>query len=342
MKKYRFNLQLFAEMNTQTTLLNAVGNDLSAEMKTYYCKQLLEDAKPNLVHDQFGQKRGIPRNGGKTIEWRKFSALKPALEPLTEGVTPNGNKLNVTPITATVQQYGDYIVQSDVLELTSIDNTILQATRVLGSQAGLTLDTIVRDQINAGTNVIYAGEGANVRAELSMNNKVDVETIYRAANTLKRQNAPKINNDYVAIVHPDVAYDIMLCEGWIEAHKYTTPENIYNGEIGKIGNVRFVESTQAKIYKGEDGGDNPDNACPEGLAVYSTLVIGADAYGVVDIEGGGLEHIVKQKGSGGVSDPLNQRSSIGWKAMSVAKILNDFFMVRIESCSTFSSKASAN
>ena len=337
MKKYRFNLQLFAEMNTQTTLLNAVGNDLSAEMKTYYCKQLLEDAKPNLVHDQFGQKRGIPRNGGKTIEWRKFSSLPVATTPLTEGVTPDGNKLNVTPITATVQQYGDYIVQTDVLELTSIDNTILQATRVLGSQAGLTLDTIVRDQINAGTNVIFAGNGntqPTSRATLTADCKLNVEIVFRAARNLKRQNAPKINGDYVAVIHPDVAFDLMRCDEWIEAHKYTTPENIYNGEIGKIGNVRFVESTQSKIFAGE--------GCPDGLAVYSTLVMGADAYGVVDIEGGGLEHIVKQKGSGGVSDPLNQRSSIGWKAMSVARILDETRIVRIESCSTFSASATAN
>lgn len=334
MKKYRFNLQLFAEMNTQTTLLDAVGNDLSAEMKTYYCKQLLEDAKPNLVHDQFGQKRSIPRNGGKNIEWRRFSSLPVATTPLVEGVTPDGNKLNVTPITATVQQYGDYIVQSDVLELTSIDNTILQATHVLGNQAGLTLDTIVRDQMNAGTNVIFAGDGVTERANLTIDCKLNVDLVFRAARNLKRQNAPKIGNEYVAIIHPDVSYDLMRCEEWIDAHKYATPENIYNGEIGKIGNVRFVESTQSKIFTGD--------GCPEGLAVYSTLVLGADAYGTVDIEGGGLEHIVKQRGSAGVADPLNQRSSIGWKAMSVAKILDDTRLVRIESCSTFSASATAN
>lgn len=342
MEKYRFNLQLFAgNMNTQTTALASSGNDLSAEMKTYYCKELLEDAKPNLVHDQFGQKRPIPRNGGKTVEWRKFSSLPAATTPLTEGVTPDGNKLNVTPVTATVQQYGDYIVQSDVLELTAIDNTVLQATKVLGAQAGITLDTVVRNQMNAGTNVIYASvpgtaesSAPALRTELTADCKISVDLIFRAVRNLKRQNAPKIGDSYVAIIHPDVAYDLMRNEEWIDAHKYATPDNIYNGEIGKIANCRFVESTQAKIFKGA--------GCPSGLAVYSTLVLGADAYGVIDIEGGGLEHIVKQKGSAGVADPLNQRSSVGWKAFSTAKILDETRIVRIESCSSFSASATAN
>ena len=113
---FRINLQLFADV--QTTLLNGEGNNLSPEMKTFYDMTLIDEASAQLVHDQFGQKRPIPANGGKTIEFRKFSSLAKATTPITEGVTPNGNKLDVSTITATVAQYGDYIVQSDVLELT--------------------------------------------------------------------------------------------------------------------------------------------------------------------------------------------------------------------------------
>lgn len=331
MKKFKLNLQLFAEpnYNVQTTVTANDNNNLTPEMKTYYSMQLLEDAKPNLVHNQFGQKRPIPRNGGKTIEWRKFSSLPIPTKPLTEGVTPDGNKLNVTTIDAQVVQYGDYITQSDVLELTAIDNTILEATKILGNQAGLTVDTLIRDQLVAGTNVQYAG-GKDDRSALTADDKIDVDLIFKAVRTLKTQNAPKIGDSYVAIIHPDVAYDLMRCEEWIEAHKYTTPENIYNGEIGKIAGVRFVESTQAKIIK--DGG----------TAIYCTVVLGEDAYGIVDITGGGLEHIVKQKGSAGTADPLDQRSSVGWKTMMTAKILDDTRLVRIESASSFSSSASAN
>ena len=119
----------------------------------------------------------------------------------------------------------------------------------------------------------------------------------------------------------------------MDVHKYSTPENIYEGEIGKIANIRFVQSTEAKIWK--------DATCPTGLAVFSTLILGAHAYGVTEVQGGGLQHIVKQLGYG--DDPLNQRASVGWKATKTAKRLVEQYMLRIESCSKkYSSMAEAN
>ena len=323
---FRINLQLFAEMNTQTTLLNATGNDLSAEMKTFYDMTLIDEASAQLVHDQFGQKRPIPAGSGKTIEFRKFSSLPKATTPITEGVTPNGNKLNVSTITATVAQYGDYIVQSDVLELTSIDNTIVEATKILGKQAGLTLDTVVRDILVAGTSVQYAG-GKESRATLAATDTLTVEEIQKAVAFLRAQNAPTIGGDYVAIIHPYAAYDLMRDEEWIEAHKYAQPENLYAGEIGKIGGVRFVQTSEAKIL---DGG------------VFCTMILGEGAYGVTEITGGGLQTIVKQKGSAGTGDPLDQRSSVGWKAIKTAERLVENYMVRIESKGAYSAKVNAN
>ena len=329
----RINLQLFAEMNTQTTLLSG----LTPEMKTFYDMTLLDEASPQLVHDQFGQKRPIPANGGKTIEFRKFSSLPKALTPLTEGVTPNGGTLEVTTLTATVEQYGYYIVQSDVLELTSLDNTILEATKLLGKQAGVTLDTVVRNAINAGDNVFYCPNGdteVTSRANLTANSKLTVDVIQRVVAKLRANNIETINGDYVAIIHPYVAYDLMASEAWERAHVYTTPENIYAGEIGRIAGVRFVQTSEAKIWTG--------TGCPSNLAVFSTLIFGENAYGVTEITGGGLQTIVKQKGSSGVSDALDQRSSIGWKGMKTAEILLPNAIVRVESCSKFSATAQAN
>ena len=331
----KINLQLFAELNTQTTLLTADGNNLSAEMKTFYDMTLIDEASAQLVHDQFGQKRPIPANGGKTIEFRKFSPLAKATVALTEGVTPNGNKLNVSTITATVAQYGDYIVQSDILELTALDNTILEATKILGKQAGLTLDTVVRNVLIAGTNVNYCpklgADGAETavtsRAGLDATAKLTVKQIQKAVAKLRANNAPTINGDYVAIVHPYVAYDLMRDPEWIEAHKYAQPENLYTGEIGKVAGVRFVQSSEAAIL---DGG------------VFVTLIFGEGAYGVTEISGGGLQTIVKQKGSAGTGDPLDQRSSVGWKALKTAERLVENYMIRIESKGEFSATASAN
>ena len=150
MKKFELNLQLLADAyNPQAQPVNHTGAAaLSAEMKTFYDMTLIDEASANLVHDQFGQKRPIPAGGGKIIEFRKFSPLAKATTPITEGVTPTGKALNVSAFTAAVKQYGDFIVQSDVLELTSLDNTILEATKLLGKQAGATLDTIVRDELH--------------------------------------------------------------------------------------------------------------------------------------------------------------------------------------------------
>ena len=213
-----FNLQLFAN-EVQTTLLAG----LSPEMKTFYDMTLIDEAQANLVHDQFGQKRPIPQGSGKTIEFRKFAALTKALTPLTEGVTPDGKGLTVTTITATVNQYGDYITQSDVLELTALDNTILEATKLLGRQAGLTLDTIVRNVMQSGNNVTYcpkvAADGAETavtsRANLDTTCQLTVKVIQQVVAKLRAQNAPTIGGKYVAIIHPYVAYDLMRDPEWL-------------------------------------------------------------------------------------------------------------------------------
>ena len=348
MKIFALNLQLFAN-TLQTTLLEG----LTPEMKTFYDMTLIDEAQANLIHDQFGQKRPIPANGGKTIEFRKFAPLAKATTPLTEGVTPDGKSLAVSTITATVNQYGDYITQSDVLELTSIDNTIVEATKLLGRQAGLTLDTVVRNVLNSGTNVTYCPKVANgaetvvtSRKNLDATAQLTVKVIQQVVAKLRGQNAPTINGKYVAIIHPYVAYDLMRDPDWIDAHKYANPTNLYEGEIGEIAGVRFVQSTEAKVWKG-DGNDadnlNHNDSTPAGLAVFSTLFLGDGAYGVTEITGGGLETIVKQKGSAGTADPLNQRSSVGWKAIKTAEILIPNYLVRVESCSdVFSATTNAN
>lgn len=416
-------LQLFGADD----VVNATTTDtLSVEMKTFYDKTLITLADPYLVHDQFGQKRDIPKNNGKNIEFRKFSKLPKALKPLTEGVTPSGQKLNVSALTATIEQYGDYVEQTDLLELTAIDNTIVEATKELAQQAGLTMDTIVRNEIVGGTAVMYCPKvsgstetSVTVRKDLDSTSLLRVKDVFKAAAELKAMNAPKIDGYYVGIIHPYVAYDLMQEAGtqWEEVQKYASPENMLKGEIGCLGGVRFVESTEAKIFKGEpltagsasltvktqvssattvtvkeaitandvaafaarsevdkyvyiDGtkyGVTSLTAGAEGSAsltlasaasiaankvlypvggnatnesVFATMILGANAYGVTTVTGGGLEHIVKQKGYG--NDPLNQRSSIGWKGLKTAKRLVEEYMIRIESGSAFMATAEAN
>ena len=336
----KLDLQMFATASTQNQ--NTTGaSGMSAEMKTFYEKRLIDQAEPALVHDQFGDPYPIPANGGKNIEFRKYDSLPKATTPLTEGVTPDGQTMNVSTVTAEVRQYGGWVPITDTLQLTAIDNNILQATKIIASQAGRTLDTIVRDVLAGGTNVIYApkiGEGGaetavTSRATLDATCQLTSDLIARAATQLKAMNTDPIGTSFVGIIHPYVTYDLRRDPDWIDVHKYAQPDEIYNGEIGTLHGVRFVETSEAKIWKG--------TGCPAGLAVFSTLILGAHAYGSTEIEGGGLEHIVKQLGYG--DDPLNQRASVGWKAHKTAERLVEQYMVRIESCSArYSGTAEAN
>ena len=339
-KTMKLDLQMFATASTQNQ--NTTGaSGMSAEMKTFYEKRLIDQAEPALVHDQFGDPYPIPANGGKNIEFRKYDSLPKATTPLTEGVTPDGQTMNVSTVTAEVRQYGGWVPITDTLQLTAIDNNILQATKIIASQAGRTLDTIVRDVLAGGTNVIYApkiGEGGvetavTSRATLDATCQLTSDLIARAATQLKAMNADPIGTSFVGIIHPYVTYELRRDPDWIDVHKYAQPDEIYNGEIGTLHGVRFVETSEAKIWKG--------TGCPAGLAVFSTLILGAHAYGSTEIEGGGLEHIVKQLGYG--DDPLNQRASVGWKAHKTAERLVEQYMVRIESCSArYSATAEAN
>lgn len=324
MAKYKLMLQLFAG-NTQKT----TQDSLSAEMKTFYDKVLIKFARPNLVHDQFAQTKNIPKNGGKTIEFRKYSPLAKATTPLTEGVTPDGQQLTVSTITATVAQYGGFIELSDVLLLTAIDNNLVEAQEILGDQAGRTLDTITREVLNGGTNVIYAG-AKSARSSLTADDKISVSLIKQAVRNLKVNLAKKINGYYVAIIHPDVSYDLMCDPEWISASEYAGSTQLFEGEIGKVHGVRFVETTEAKIWASAASGSK---------SVYSTLVLGSNAYGTTSVEGGGLTSIVKQLGSAGTADPLNQRATAGWKAIKTAVRLVETYMVRLETCSSYDGAA---
>lgn len=335
----RLNLQLFA-----TTMTTETGS-LSAEMKTFYERRLLDQAEPLLVHNQFGDKYPIPAGSGKKIEFRKYSALPKALTALTEGVTPAGNSLTVTTVEGTVKQYGDWIQLSDMLQMTAIDNNVVQATKLLSSQAGRTLDTVTREVLAGGTNVIYAPkvvDGAETevlsRSTLTPECVLTPFVVMRAAATLEAMNTPKINGSYVLITHPYCRETLQESPGWVDVVKYKEGNNTFSGEIGKIGDVRVVTTSEAKIIN--------DSTCPvvedsTYYSVFTSLLLGANAYGVTMLENGGLQHIVKQLGYG--EDPLNQRSSCGWKATSVAVRLCEEYMVRIESLSpVWSKKVKAN
>ena len=415
MKKiYEFDLQMFADPNVQTT--GTAG--LSPEMKTYYNTELLDNARPSLVHVQVCEKKKLPANHGKSIEFRKFNKFAPATTPLTEGVTPDGSGVSVSYITATISQYGDYVSLSDQIKTHAIDDVALGVTTEQGACAGETNDIVTRDVMQGGTMVQYAskisdGSTSEVvsRYGLDANCKLTSIEVAKAATALKKMNAPTFDGKYVCIIHPSVAFDLRQDKDWIAAHQYAAVTELFSGEIGELHGVRFVETTEAKIFRGDDlasdrrtlyvnaadgltaatsipfdgstagvaahdlkgryvligttrakvtdntasaltvdtaitAADNaliyPGEGGVGGCAVYGCLFVGKGAVGVVDPEGAGMQMIIKPLGSGGTADPLDQRSTIGWKLSHACVILNEERILRVECGSSYSSTDKAN
>lgn len=320
MAKFPLIIDLFFAVINKTT-----SSGMSVSMQTYYERKLLENVEPQLVHAQFADKYPIPQNNGKSISIRKWTPFAAATTALTEGVPPDGQSMAMTQVAANISQYGAYVTVTDLLDMTALDPVILGATELIANQAALTLDTLLRDALHGGTNVVYGinaeGTQATSRSTITADHKLTLKTIHQAVLQLKTNNAPRIDGGYVAIVHPAVSEALMASDEWIDVQKYANPEKIYNGEIGKLAGVRFVETSNAYIFKGS-GASSTD--------VYSTIVFGAHAFATVDVAGGGLRHIVKQMGSAGTADPLNQVGTVGWKAIHASKIIQGANIVRIE------------
>lgn len=332
------NLQLFAGATVidefakqrtnpiNVTTQNTTGQDMSATMKTFYDTSLLENAREEMIFSQFGKKQ--PMHGNK-IEWRKFNTFPKSMTPLTEGVIPTGQTFGMTKIEAEISQHGDYVAISDRLEMESYDDVIYGATEEMGAASGATFDTLTRNILVAGNCVAYGGDKES-RATLTSADKLTPSLVNKAATWLKKNKAPKIDGYYVAIIHPSVAEDLRESEEWKEFHKYNDVAPIFKGEIGTLHGVRFIESNESKVW--EAGAAN--------AAVYACLFMGKDSYGVLDVDGEGMEMIIKGKEQAG--GPLNQFSTIGYKFCHGAKILYQERLLRIEVGSSYSAKDKAN
>ncbi|WP_373069832.1 N4-gp56 family major capsid protein [Sulfurimonas sp.] len=311
---------------------------IPAGVQAFYDRNLLERATPELVHDKYGQMRNIPKGGSDSIKFRRYNGLTAATTPLTEGVTPSGSQLSITDVTATVAQYGDFVTITDTVNLTVEDNVITEATDVLGEQAGDTVDQVYRDVLNAGTNVFYAGsiDTTTIDTRVEVASAPLAKDLDACITALKGQKAKKftsmiqgsnkintypIRPAFMAITHTDKVEELEALTGWKSVEEYASQSEVDLCEAGAYKSIRFVETTNAKVFTG---------AGAAGVDVYSTLILGKNAYGVVGIKGNrNIQTIVKPLGSG--DDPLNQRATVGWKVWATAKILNDAFMIRYES-----------
>lgn len=228
----------------------------------------------------------------------------------------------------------DYVTLTDKLVFTTLDPVLSETSELLGIQAGDTLDQLTRNIIVAGTTIQYAST-ATARNEVTSAMKITKAEVQEAVRTLKENIAKKITSQvdpstgfntspipacYIGIVHPRTTYDLKNIAGFVRVEEYGQKKAM-EGEIGSLDEVRFIETTNAKVFSSAGSGS---------IDVYGTIIIGADAYGITRISGEAMENIIKPLGSAGSADPLNQRQTSGWKATFVAKILNQDWLLRLE------------
>lgn len=334
---------------------NPSTNTLAPELKTFYDTELLENARVEMFYAQFGRKQRLPKNGGKTVEWRKFNTFAKATE-LKEGVIPTGQQFGASAITAAITQHGTYTTLTDQLEMRAYDDVILAATEEMGASASETSENLIRNALLVGTNVLYCDnidkDGAvkgtpTTPATMGASDTDGWSTltptmVNKAVTKMKKDRVPKINGKYYAVIHPSVAYDLRQCKEWIEVHKYAATSEIFNGEIGELHGCRFIEDTFAPVlgasYKFNGTASYTNKA---GGVTYATYFFGKDAFGIIDPEGGGLEMIIHDKGE--IGGPLNQFSTIGYKfETNGATILYPERVLRVMSVSSFSATDEEN
>ena len=338
---------------------NPSTNTLAPELKTFYDTELLENARTEMFYAQFGRKQRLPKNGGTTIEWRKFNTFDRASE-LKEGVIPTGQQFGSSSLTASISQYGTYTSITDKLEMRAYDNVILAATEEMGASAAATQETLIRNALLVGTNVMYcdnvdvngnvlstptspatmgAGGGSSNSDGWAL---LTPTMVNKAVTKMKKDRVPRINGKYYAVIHPSVAYDLRQSKEWIEVHKYAATGEIFNGEIGELHGCRFIENTFAPILGGSYiySGSTTYKNKSDGVT-YATYFFGKDGFGIVDPEGGGLEMIIHDKDE--IGGPLNQFSTIGYKfETNGATILYPERVLRVMSVSSYSATDEEN
>jgi N4-gp56 family major capsid protein len=313
-------------------------------LQAYYDRNLLDRAIPADVHGRFGQVRPIQTRSGNQIKFRRYESLAVATTPLVEGVTPSGNQITTTDVTATLAQYGDFLNVTDMVDLTNQDAVLTEVGMVLGEQAGVSVDQIRRDVMVAGTNVIYT----NGSARNTLNTVLSSVALRTAIRFLGRQNAKYLRNiikadrniatlgiraAYIGLVHPDTEAQLESIPGYIPVTEYSDAMQAEDDECGSYRNIRFFRSTNCKVFLAAGAAVGTDGMISAGAVsndIYATLIIAANAYGVCPLSGNALQNIIKPIGSAGAADPLNQRATSGWKAITTTQILNQNWITRVE------------
>ena len=341
------NLQLFAATvvpsNAEANMITTGSGELNGGSGLNNAFQKANDAKfveihkEALVFDQYLGSTNIPAHSGNTARFPKKVRIAVKNTKLTEGKTPDPSKISLQFVTGKVEQHGDYVMFTDVALGTSIYDLMSVAREGQAYQAAEIKNALIRDDILADTEIItaYAETGGTPAADesaITANHKLTVDLVRKMVATMKRNNIrPAVGNDYVMFIHPDQWYDLTSDPAWQDMHKYADPTALMSGEVGRISGCRFVETSTVLVTK--SGASK--------IGVYHSIMLGADAVDQIKLADGGIKTIGKGLGSGGTSDPLDQRSTVGWKMFYAAKVKDPLAVIELMTGSFNSAKVEA-
>ncbi len=295
---------------------------LSNNLHSYYHKMLLETARKMLRIWPLGNKKIHPKGTGKDSFVLKFGHVAASTTELTEGTVPSETTIDTNKYTITVKQYGQFIKLSDLLITTAIDPVLEDVSEELGYTAALSTDTLIRDDLvtNATSNLQYVGSGNAADNDIAANKIFSAPEALKGVRVLRGNDAPAFDDGlYVWVVHPFNAVDMMSdtsAGGFIELNKYVEglANGPLNGEIGKVYGARVVESSNISAV-----------ANASAVNVYRTLMFARGAFCVTSFDKDHIDLIVKQQGSAGTSDPLNQIATTGYKLQFGTKYVGGTF-----------------
>jgi N4-gp56 family major capsid protein len=304
----------------------SVTTGLTQHMSIYYDKRFLERAKLMLKHDIGAVVKPLPQNSGKTVYFNRMTPLAVATTPLTEATNPSDVDMTSTIVSATVAEYGNWTKVGSLYETTTIDVGLREHVDVMAQNGGETIDTLIKNELDGGgtSQVVNSLAVSAVTAT----DIIDGYEVRKAVLTLKKNKAMPFDNGYFrSIVPVSVAQDLRGDSEWLDAYRYTNTENIQNGLVGRLHGVEFFE-TNNETVAADDGSGNVD--------IYTTYIFGANAYGIVDIGTTSEPTIIyKRPGASDTSNPLDMFSTIGWKALFVAKVLNSSWLIELKTASSF-------
>ena len=317
-------------MANETTTSSLDVDQIAFDRLAYFAlrSELLFDAAADVQPTQ----QAMP---GSAVTFTIFNDIAAATSTLNEVTDVTPTAMSDSQVTVTLAEYGNAVITTAKLRGTAFLDVDSVAANVVGYNAGISIDSVVRDVLAGGDNVIYGGGGTTTpssRTTVTATDIIEANDIRKVTAQLRKANAATYNGLYMGFIHPDVSYDLRKETGaasWRDPHVYQDTAGIYNGEIGAFEGVRFIETPRAKVFENASNGSGSTGT----IEVYCTHIMGrqalAKAHSITD-GNGSVPRIVR----GPVTDTLARLQPIGWYWLGGYARFREASLRRIESASS--------